>query len=80
MGNINPFQLIQLIKNGNNPQQLIMNYLQQNNQGNIPVLNNAANMAQNGNISGLQMIARNLAQQKGLDYDEAFKNFQQMLK
>jgi len=53
MGNINPFQLIQLIKNGNNPQQLIMNYLQQNNQGNIPVLNNAANMAQNGNISGL---------------------------
>jgi len=26
------------------------------------------------------MIARNLAQQKGLDYDEAFKNFQQMLK
>ena len=35
--NINPIQLIQLIKNGNNPQQLLMNILQQQNNNN-PIL------------------------------------------
>lgn len=67
--NINPMQLIQLIKNGNNPQQLIMNILQQQGGGN-PILNNAMNLAQKGNSAGLEMIARNIAQQKGLDFDK----------
>ena len=72
--NINPMQLIQLIKNGNNPQQLIMNILQQQGGGN-PILNNAMNLAQKGNSAGLEMIARNIAQQKGLDFDKQFANF-----
>ena len=72
--NVNPIQLIQMIKNGNNPQQLIMNLLQQQG-GNNPILNNAMNLAQNGNAAALQMIARNVAQQKGLDFDKQFANF-----
>ena len=72
--NINPMQLIQLIKGGKNPQQLLMNVLQsQGNQN--PILNNAINMARNGNTSGLQLLARNLASQKGLDFDKEFLNF-----
>lgn len=72
--NINPMQLIQLIKGGKNPQQLLMNVLQsQGNQN--PILNNAINMARNGNTSGLQLLARNLASQKGLDFDKEFSNF-----
>ena len=74
--NVNPMQLIQLIKGGNNPQQLIMNILQQQG-GNNPILNNAMNLAQNGNVNGLEMIARNIAQQKGLDFDKQFANFKQ---
>lgn len=76
--NINPLQLIQLIKQGNNPQQLAMSILQQNT--NNPILNNAANLAQKGNISALEMIARNLAQQRGLDFDTEFSNFKKSLK
>ena len=57
--NINPFQLIQMIKGGNNPQQLLMNILQS--QQNNPIIQNASNLAQNGNISALEMLARNLA-------------------
>lgn len=76
MTNVNPMQLIQLIKNGNNPQQLIMSILQQQG-GNNPILMNAANLAQNGNTSALEMIARNIAQQKGLDFDKEFNNFKQ---
>lgn len=75
---VNPMQLIQLIKGGSNPQQLIMNILQQQGQNN-PVLNNAVNMAQNGNMSGLQLLARNLSAQRGLDFDKEFTNFKQQL-
>ena len=58
--NVNPMQLIQMIKGGKNPQQLILNILQQ--QG------------QNNNTSGLQMLARNLAAQRGLDFDKELAN------
>ena len=42
--NVNPMQLIQMIKGGQNPQQLVMNILQQQSQNN-PILNNAMNTA-----------------------------------
>lgn len=76
--NVNPMQLIQLIKSGQNPQQLIMNILQQQSKNN-PILGNAMNMLQNKNTSGLQMLARNLAQQRGLDFDKEFSNFKNQL-
>ena len=75
---VNPMQLIQLIKSGSNPQQLVMNVLSQQNNNN-PILNNVKSLAQSGNISGLQMIARNLAAQRGLDFDKEFANFKKQL-
>jgi len=45
-----------------------MSVLQQQGNNN-PILNNAMNLAKNGDISALEIIARNLAQQKGLDFD-----------
>ncbi len=75
MMNVNPMQLIQLIKNGNNPQQLLMSICQNN-----PITKNAMNLAQNGNVAALQMVARNLAQQKGIDFDQQFANFQNYFK
>lgn len=74
--NVNPFQLIQMIKGGMNPQQLIMSIMQNNNN---PILQNAINLAQNGNASALQSLARNLAQQKGLNFDEEFARFKNSL-
>jgi len=75
--NINPLQLIQLIKGGQNPQQLLMSIMQNNNN---PILQNAMGMAQQGNTSGLEILARNIAQQKGIDFDKAFSEFQSYLK
>ncbi|WP_296876816.1 hypothetical protein [uncultured Methanobrevibacter sp.] len=77
--NVNPIQLIQMIKGGQNPQQLMMNILQQKSQNN-PILNNAMNLAQGGNISALEMLARNLAAQRGLDFDKEFANFKNQLR
>ena len=77
--NVNPMQLIQMIKGGSNPQQLLMGILQQQGNNN-PILNNAMHFAQNGNASGLEMLARNLAAQRGLDFDKEFANFKNSLK
>ena len=76
--NVNPMQLIQLIKNGRNPQQLIIGILQQWGQSN-PILNNAVNLAKNGNVSQLQLLARNLAAQRGLDFDKELANLKNQL-
>ena len=65
---INPMQLIQLIKGGQNPQQLIMGFLQQQGNNN-PILQNAINLAKNGNSSALESLARNLAAERGLNFD-----------
>lgn len=77
--NVNPLQLIQLIKGGQNPQQLLMSIMQKQGNNN-PILQNAIGMAQQGNSSGLQVLARNIAQQKGIDFDSAFAQFQSYLK
>lgn len=73
---INPMQIIQMIKGGSNPQQLIMSFLQQQNN---PMANNLLQMAQNGNTSGIEQIARNICAQKGLDFDKEFNSFKQQL-
>lgn len=76
--NVNPMTLIQMIKGGKNPQQLLMSILK-NQSNNNPILNNAVNLAQNGNMSGLEMVARNLAAQRGLDFDKEFAEFKNQL-
>lgn len=68
--NVNPIQLIQLIKGGSNPQQLIMSLLSQPGKNN-PIINNAINLAQKGDMAALEMIAKNIAQQRGIDYETA---------
>lgn len=77
--NVNPMQLIQMIKGGKNPQQLVMNILQQQGNNN-PILQNAANLAQGGNAAALEALARNLAAQRGLDFDTEFANFKNQLR
>lgn len=76
---INPMQLLQMIKGGNNPQQLIMSVLSQQAQSN-PMLSNVMQLAQSKDTAGLEEIARNLAQERGLDFDKEFATFKQMFK
>lgn len=64
--------LLQLIRNGMNPQQLVAQILQQNNN---PILQNANVLAQNGDMKALEQLARNLSQQRGVDFDKEFNNF-----
>ena len=73
---INPMQLIMMIKNGQNPQQLLMNVLE-NQMQDTPLGANLLNLARNNNTAEIERIARNIASQKGGDYDKEFNAFKQ---
>ena len=67
---INPMQIMQMMKGGS-PQQAIMNMMRQQ-AGNHPVLKNAIDMAEKGDVDGLKNLAHNLGKENGIDVDEKF--------
>lgn len=71
-------QFIQMMRNGGNPQQMVMNMLQQQ-AGNSPIGQNLLTMAKNNDGKGIEQIARNLCAQRGLDFDKEFAAFKQQL-
>ena len=71
-------QFMQMIRNGNNPQAMIMNMLQQQ-AGNSPLGQNLLKLAQNNDGKGIEQIARNLCSQRGLDFDQEFATFKKQL-
>lgn len=75
--NMNPMQMMQFIRNSGNPQQLMMNMLEQQ-SGNNPMIANLLNLAKANKTSDIEQVARNLLKEQGKDYDKEFANFKQM--
>lgn len=75
---ISPKQIVQLIQNGQNPQQLAMTLLEQR-MGNNPMGQNLLALAQQGKTKDIEQFARNLAKEQGIDYDTEFPAFKKML-
>ena len=71
---MNPLQLIGMIKNGGNPQQMVMNMLQSMG-GNNPMMTNVLNMAQSGNTKQIEQFARNICKERGVSFDDEFAKF-----
>lgn len=66
---INPMQLMQAMRNP----QAFMNQIMGNQQMmNNPMIQNTVNMAQKGDMKGIEQMARNLCKEKGLNADEIF--------
>lgn len=76
--NVNPMLLVQAIKNGQNPQQLMLNILQ-NNMSGTPLGDNLIQLARNGRSADIEQIVRNIAKQKGVDFDKEFPIFVEKL-
>lgn len=76
--NVDPMQLIAMIKNGQNPQQLMIQVLETQMSGS-PMRDNLLDLARRGDTAGMEKIARNFAQQRGVDFDKEFNAFRQML-
>ena len=60
--------IMQLI--GKNPEQFIQNMLSNNQVMKNPMAKNTLDMAQKGNMQGIEQMARNLCKENGLDADE----------
>lgn len=75
---VNPMQLIQMIKNGSNPQQLMLSVLE-GQMSNTPMGQNLLTLAKGNQTQGIEQIARNICQQRGMDYDKEFNAFKNTL-
>ena len=78
MYQVNPMQLIQAIKSGQNPQQLLMGILEKQAQSS-PLSANLLELAKKKDGTSIENIARNLCQSKGIDFDKEFSSFKQQL-
>lgn len=77
MYNVNPTNLIQMIRSGQNPQQLLMSVLSQNNS---PLSQNLLQLARQGNSQEIEKIVRNLyVQRGGTDFDKDFAAFRKSM-
>jgi hypothetical protein len=77
--NFTPAQMIQMIKNGANPQQLMMTVLDNWANAN-PVYANLASLAKEGKTKEIEQIARNLAKERGLDFDKELQNLKNQMR
>ena len=69
---VNPMMLIQMIKQGQNPQQLLMSVLS-GQAGMNPLIS----MIQQGRTADIETFARNYFASQGKDFDKEFKAFKE---
>ena len=77
--NVNPLDLINMIKQGKNPQQLVLNIFESNLSKTNPIAANLLNLAKQNRTADIEKIARNLCAEKGIDFDKEFNNFKSNL-
>ena len=76
---VDPKMLIQMIKQGQNPQQLMISILQGQAYNN-PLGKNLLSLAQSGRTDELEKVIRNLyTQQGGKDFDKDFEAFKRAI-
>lgn len=75
----NMMQFINMVKGNKNPEQAVVNLLKEKGQSN-PMLANLASLAEQGKTKDMETIVRNIAKERGVDFDKEFNSFKQMFK
>ena len=71
---VNPLMLIQMMKSGQNPQQLLMSILE-GQAGTNPVSANLLDMVKENRKGDIEQFARNYFASNGMDFDREFNAF-----
>ena len=74
----NPMELINFIKQVQNPQQFVYNMIKER-SGNNPFFLNLLSLGQQGNEDEIIKIARNAMKEQGRDFDKEFNTFRKNL-
>lgn len=70
------YNVIQMIQNGQNPQQVVMSILQKQQN---PMAANLVSLAQQGKTKEIEQIARNIMASQGKNFDTEFQAFKSQL-
>lgn len=70
------YNVIQMLQNGQNPQQVVMSILQKQQN---PMAANLVSLAQQGKTKELEQIARNIMASQGKNFDTEFQAFKSQL-
>ena len=78
----NPQDMLKLISGFKNqdPSAIVANMVNEAAQQGNPIMTNLANLIQEGKTSEIENVVRNIAKERGLDYDKEFKAFRQTFK
>ena len=76
---VNPVDLVTMIKQGKNPQQLILNIFESNLSKVNPIAANLVDLAKHNRTAEIEQIARNLCAERGIDFDKEFNSFKSNL-
>lgn len=75
----NMMDFMKMVKNGN-PQEMVMGMLRQTAQTGNPMATNLINLINSGDMQGVERLARNVARERGIDFDKEFNSFKQMFR
>lgn len=75
----NMMDFMRMVKNGN-PQEMVMGMLKQTAQTGNPMATNLINLINSGDMQGVERLARNVARERGIDFDKEFNSFKQMFR
>lgn len=75
---VNPMELVRMIKSGQNPQQLMLNVLDKQAASN-PIYANLKTLARQNRTQEIEQFARNLVESQGGNFDKEFMAFRKKL-
>lgn len=67
----------QMMNGGMNPQSMIQKMMGNNQIMGNPIMRNALDMAEKGNMKGVEELARNLCKEKGIEADDFIAQIKQ---
>ena len=70
-----PVDIITMIKNGQNPEQVLIKVLEDGVSENNPLFSNLLALAKNNRSADIEKVARNLCAERGIDFDKEFSSF-----
>ena len=78
----NQQEMLNLIKSFKNqdPSAIVSNMVNEAAQQGNPIMQNLAELIKKGDTKQIETVVRNVAKERGLDYDKEFKAFRQMFR
>ena len=73
----NPMQFMNMLKGIKNPKQTVINMARNSNN---PMLKNLVEMAEKGNMQGVENFARNIYKEQGKDFDKEYNEIKEFFK